>query len=253
MRTIITTAAIAVASTATFAQPVLDITLAHTSGTTYEVRIRPDDSFDGVFSSLVFTLRWNAADGIGITQFDTPASDRIGIAPAAPVANEASYMYRTFSGFGFTPFTELGAAWIPGEEYALFTVTFSGTGNVELVNDDWTAANNGDFYVSLNGEPRAGNIYATEITTLVESTTPFTPPALSVWPNPTDGPVRLDLQGFSPGPIEVYVHDATGKLVLRTRVTGPQADIDVGALTSGTYQVSARQRSTTMRSPMVVH
>lgn len=38
--------------------PTLDITMVAVGGNQLEVKVRPDADFDGLFSSLVFTIRW---------------------------------------------------------------------------------------------------------------------------------------------------------------------------------------------------
>ncbi|MCB0765002.1 MAG: T9SS type A sorting domain-containing protein, partial [Flavobacteriales bacterium] len=64
-------------------------------------------------------------------------------------------------------------------------------------------------------------------------------PAFVVHPNPTTGQLHVDLQGIRPR--EVRLTDALGRVVLQQSLSGRQVgpvNLDLGALASGTYQVT---------------
>ncbi len=148
---------------ASFAQgvPTVDVTMANNRQGQVEIRVRLDQGFDGVFSTLGFTLRWPASQGVAV---DTavacyPFQDALPVS-AQPVQTVGDYMYRTFLGTGVTLLSDAGFAIEPDREYAVCTADLLVPGStVELINDAWTTANNRDFFSSLGGEEATGTIY----------------------------------------------------------------------------------------------
>src|SRR5882672_3618882 len=55
----LTAATLALAMAPTFAQGTVDIGLHYNGHDALEVKVRPSSDFDGIFSSLVFALRWD--------------------------------------------------------------------------------------------------------------------------------------------------------------------------------------------------
>ncbi len=141
--------------------PTVDVTMANNRQGQVEIRVRLDQEFSGVFSTLGFTLRWPAAQGVAV---DTavacyPFQDALPVS-AQPVQTVGDYMYRTFLGTGVTLLSDAGFSIEAGREYAVCTADLLVPGStVELLNDAWTTANNRDFFSSLGGEEATGAIY----------------------------------------------------------------------------------------------
>ncbi len=139
----------------------IDMTMSDNGQGQVEFRIRSTEHFDGVLSSLTYTVRWPASAGIAL---DTaircyPLQDAVPV-NAVPVVIDGQYMYRTFNGFSITLLSDIGYAWEGGMEYTIATADILVPGTTfELVNDAWTDVNNRSYYCSLGGENRTGNYY----------------------------------------------------------------------------------------------
>ena len=180
--------------------PLLDITLAANVNNELEVKVRPDQAFNGLFSSLVFTVRWETASGasLDVPMQVMPAMAYIPIALSGSVTTDGAYSYATYAGFGFAPLSSFGAAWVAGTEYSLATIpVLNGTSVFEISSDSHTQGVNGGYFVSLNGTDRTGVIYSTS--TGITAGTPL-PEGLRVVPNPSNGPVDRFRVDRPPGP-----------------------------------------------------
>jgi hypothetical protein len=222
--------------------PTVDIAMVALPDGRLEVRMRPDQDFDGFFAQLTFTIRWDAASSASVGDF-TPTDDvaEYGMNPnlSGTIVTSGAYKYAPFVGLGGSPLFAVGLAWTADQEFILghFDVT-DGPANFQIVNDDWTAANNGAYYVSLNGEDRTGVIY--EITTTVEERDPAVS-ALELLPNPSSGGTRLALEVPSAGSVRVEVLDASGRVSMTNSFAVPSGRsehyLDGSALAAGMYQV----------------
>lgn len=236
--------------------PLVDATLVDNGNNEIEMRIRPDNSFDGLFASIVFTIRWDAASGanLGVITGVSPADEYISVIKSGPEVVDGGYRYQVFAGFGFTPLNQVPTAWSAGVEYPQITIpVLNGTSTFELVNDAWTSANNGDYYVSLNGLDQTGVLYqiSTGGVTMGAAVS-----GLTVQPNPTDGIAQLSFDAATTGTIEVEVIDALGRKVHGERVaglSGPfQRTLDLKAFGSGVYVVNVRSAAGLMTERLVV-
>jgi hypothetical protein len=156
--------------------PMVDITLVPVTAARYEVRIRPDGTFNGLFSSLVFTLRWSDASGVTLAEFQpTDAMIDLGIYPAiaGDMVIDGGYRYAAHVAFGTSALVNEGQSWTPGQEVIIGTIDqVGGTTPMEIVNDTWTGSNNSDFFISLNGVDRTGVIYGSstaQVTSALET------------------------------------------------------------------------------------
>lgn len=194
--------------------PTVDITLVQVQADRYEVRLRPDLQFNGLFSSLVFTLRWSAGSAASLAEFSpTAAMQDIGIFPtiSGDVVESGGARYATHVAFGFNSLASQGMAWNPGEEVVLGTLdVVGGPVAIELVNDGWTAANNGDFFISLNGSGQTGIIYA--LSTASEARPGMNAPFEVSIPAGAR-PVQVIINSDRPSVISYTITDASGRMV----------------------------------------
>lgn len=241
-RSLLVAALCASAYAATAQLPTVDITMHRNVAGDLEVYVRPDQYFDGVFSSLVFTIRWAEADGISLGSVSQPMPQMIYCTTSKSGTEQTSgaYRYQVFAGFGSVAMTNVAASWQAGEEVLICSVDVPTTaGSFELVNDAWTAGANGNYFVSLNGENRTGVIYT--FSTGVDAAERASAGPV-VWPNPTTG--RLFVQGLPDGIAELEVTDAAGRSWLREQrnFAGGTMDrpLDLTGLASGGYVLGVR-------------
>ncbi|QQR88231.1 MAG: T9SS type A sorting domain-containing protein [Flavobacteriales bacterium] len=211
----------------------MDITLLRTGEHMLDVRVRPADHFDGVFSSVVFTLRWDAVTGIVLSPAIAPENAPLTITHSGQVTTNENAMYQVFAGFGFSSLSGNGDPWEAGQEYTILTIPFIGSGAIELMNDAFTTGRNGGYYVTLNGHDHTGLIYD-HLSTTVDRTANDADPQLLAWPSPA-----IDVLNYSSSPEDVggllEVLDAAGRRVYNERLSASTGRIDITGLTSGTY------------------
>lgn len=70
------------------------------------------------------------------------------------------------------------------------------------------------------------------------------------WPNPATDILHLTLPEAAEA--EVLLTDSEGRIVLRSRAVGPQAEIEVGDLTSGLYLLTIKSNSRTTFSAKII-
>ena len=159
MRTLFSTLITAISATASLAQPTVDITLANNGNGQLEVRLRPDGPFNGVVSSISFTLHWNETFGPALELLEPsyPVYEYIPVAPSALVSDGNGTLYRTITAFGTVLMSDFGQAWTAGNEYTICTFDILEPDvEVSIENNAYTTANNRDYFLSLNGEARTG-------------------------------------------------------------------------------------------------
>jgi hypothetical protein len=221
--------------------PMVDVTSVVMPANEVEVRIRPDASFNGVFSSMVFTLRWDAAAGnsLGDVLQNVPQIQYCTVSKSGPEQVDGPYRYQIFVGFGTIPMTSLSTFWQADQEVVLCRIPITGPpGLVAIVDDNWSAANNGNYYVSLNGEDRTGIIYSITTTQGVEEAGSN---GLAVFPNPAQGSVFVTLSDAEKGPARFELIDASGRIIsVRSASGGSGAGtqvLDLGGVPNGVYQL----------------
>ena len=145
------------------AQPKVDIRLVDDGKGAIQVVLRPDGEFNGLFSSLVFTVRWKAGGDakLGTASQQAPELQYMTTNPSGPMAEAGGYRYQIYAGFGMIALSSLKTAWATGQEITLMTIPVTGgPASFEIVNDAFTAKNNGDYYAALNGLDRTGKVLA---------------------------------------------------------------------------------------------
>ncbi len=145
----------------------VDIDLADNPTTdSLEIRVRANGAtFNELVTGLTFTISWPASSPATLGGRRVPCDLAIPITPTPTVVN-GGLQYRTYNAFG----TSLMADECPGSTFQsdqwvlLMRVKVNGLTTCtafNIVNDAFTAANNRNFFVSLNGVDRTGNIEAT--------------------------------------------------------------------------------------------
>ena len=138
----------------------------------FSVRLRPymrsqihtSPTNECVLNNLVFTVRWPST--AGFTALQNVNTYLPGLMLMGSVTLSGSYYYATYATVGAG-----SLSWNANTEYEIMTFDIPGTGtgviDLSVVNDSWTAANNGDFYIDMisNGaatDLAAGVIYESQ-------------------------------------------------------------------------------------------
>lgn len=210
-----------------------------------EVTVRPQTSFDGIFSAVVFTIRWDASANasLGTPMQEGAVASYLPIARSGAVRQSSGNKYQVFAGFGLTPMSSLDAAWAAGQEYTIARIPVAGTADFELMNDDWTreAKNNGDFYLSLGGVDRTGIIYK-GLASMDEG-------SVSIQPNPNNGQFTFSFTNSSAANTTVEVHNPVGQVIFTDAVLSFEGtyrrDMDIRSMASGVYFLKIKRGDVT--------
>jgi hypothetical protein len=222
--------------------PTIDITWTTLPSDQIEVRMRPDGPFSSLFSSCVFTVRWldTGVQGLGSVQQVMPYQLCVPVAKSGSEQVSGGYRYQVFYGSSLLSFLDAELEWEGGQEYVVCIInTLGGAASYEIVNDEWTGeiSNNGDYYVSLEGQDRTGEIY-----TLFTGVDPVPPPTTGVRmaPNPASGGTQLIIdRAVGANDVPMALRDASGRVVWSQRRdlvvgTGSIA-LDLSGLAAGSY------------------
>jgi hypothetical protein len=235
---------------------VMDITMVPGQNNDLEVRVRTDQNFNEVFSSLVFAVRWSNSSGanLGSVQQDGLQQDVTNLNSSGPEQVDGNYRYQVYAGFGFSVLNDVGFAFSGGQEFVLCHIPVLNAVDVfSIVNDTWTAGNNADYYVSLNGSNSTGVIYDTS--TGVEQG-PALAGQLSVWPNPAGERITVTLETKDgEGPVQLELIGSNGQLVMSTRLQmvvgkGSQV-IDLRAIDPAVYLLRASTAKGARTVPLI--
>ncbi len=249
----ILSAALTIASLPTFAQGTVDIGLHHTSDGMLEVKVRPTSDFDGIFSSLVFALRWDKNSDIALSDAVVPDGSPILTRHSGAQHEDGMFAYQVFAGFGFDAMTNTGSRWESGHEYTILSIPVSGKGAVELVNDEWTntKTNNADFYVSLGGMEKTGIIYKSLATTTDLDGT------VAIKPNPNEGAFTFSFISADASDIRVEVMNTLGQSMFTDNLKGFEGtyvkDMDLTHMSEGIYYLKITVGARTSVHKIVYH
>lgn len=121
----------------------------------FEVRVTPFSSISGQFlTNVIFTVAWDGA----------PAMDLINVVSDYGVVKYYTQVVGSTKYIVFYGESGIPVNWTAGTEYVLCTFSHneaaSGTADFAIAADAWTAANNADWYIELNGLDNTGLIYA---------------------------------------------------------------------------------------------
>ena len=224
-----------------FAQSAVDVGLFQ-NGSDLEVRVRPNSDFDGIFSALVFTVRWDASSGaeLGPLVQKGASATYMPVAPSGGVHAVGSYSYQIYAGFGFERLLNTGETWEAGKEYTVLTIPVRGKGKFELINDAWTheITSNGDYYVSLGGVDRTGNIYKSLVNAEDDG-------SISIVPNPNNGLFTYQFTVANATDVRIELVNTLGQTVLSDQMRDFQGivrqEVDLTSMSNGIYYLKVNR------------
>lgn len=190
----------------------VDITLATNANGQLEVKLRPSANFDGVVSSLVFTVGWDAATDahLGAVQQSGPTGTFLPVNRSGEEVENGGQRYQTFTGYGLVTLKSVPTQWVAGQEYIIATIPVTGAADFSLADNSWTAANNTGFYVALGGTDETGEIYGLATGVLPGETGSD---GLSVVPNPAEKATMITLDLQQTADLRLELLNAAGQVV----------------------------------------
>lgn len=202
-----------------------------------EVKVRPQSDFNGIFSSLVFSIRWdrNSGASLGAATQNDAVLQTMAVTRSGDVRENGTHKYMLFAGFGFQTLASLGQSWVAGQEYTVLTIPVTGSASFELVNDAYTSevSVNGDYYVSLGGMDRTGVIYKGV------AQNSGTESDVTIQPNPNEGEFTFTLQVTTLGDVQMELLNTLGQSVYSEVLENFQGTLtrkmDLTARTNGIY------------------
>ncbi|HRH39931.1 MAG TPA: T9SS type A sorting domain-containing protein, partial [Flavobacteriales bacterium] len=222
------------------------------NGDKLEVRVRPASGFDGIFSSMVFAIRWDRSTGatLGTLQQEGAAAQYLPIAKSGAVHQNGNANYQIYAGFGMTPMTALETNWQAGKEYVVASIPVSGKGEFELANDAWTneAANNADYYVSLGGHDKTGVIYKGLASAEEDGN-------ISIQPNPNNGAFIFTFTAKVQEDVTIDVVNSLGQSVFNETLRAFQGtyrkEMDLTTGGTGVYYLKVKRGEETSTHKVV--
>lgn len=245
VRTTMFSAAFLAACGISTAQNAVDIGLYQNNGV-LEVKVRPESDYSGIFSSLVFAIRWDANSGASLGELvqEGPESAYMGVSRSGNVREEGSFRYAVYAGFGMSPMSSHGTEWSAGREYTIAKIPVIGQGEFELVNDTYTADrnNNANFYAACGGSDRTGIIYKGLAPSSEDG-------SVLIQPNPNNGRFTLSFNNAEKGDVTVEVINSIGQAVFNETVRDLEGtykkEIDLTSMGAGAYHVKLKRNGAT--------
>lgn len=150
------------------AQPVVNIGLyASTTPGVVDVRLKADGDFSQLLSNLLFTISWPASAGGSLDD-----AGLVSLCPKIPIVPNGDGLqvangrrYQTYFMLGFESLN-LSCPMVAGQELTVMRIRMTGNtscADLQIANDGYTAANNKDYYVSLNGADRTGITFTSNV------------------------------------------------------------------------------------------
>lgn len=235
----------------TLAQTPVDIGIQY-NGDQLEVMLRPGADFNGILSAVVFTIRWDRSSGatLGDLQQEGSPAQYIPVQRSGAIREQGTSNYQVFAGFGTTSISSAGGTWTSGKEYVIATIPVTGNAEFELVNDAWTneVTNNADFYLSLGGADRTGNIYKGVVSAEGDG-------SVTIQPNPNNGIFTFSFDVSKAQDVTVEVMNALGQAVFTDVVrefSGTyRREMDLTAASSGVYYLKIKRGEQTTTHKVV--
>lgn len=216
------------------------------------VLLQPEADFFGWVTQVDLTVSW-PDDGItylGTLEQPSELAGPLPMAKAGPETSAGGRKYQRFHGEGTMSLANAAAGWTGGSDVLLFSIPVIGSAaDVAVLNDAWTATNNGDFRILLNSTDATGAIDLNTAVIPVEASTRFDVRAFAtgndlrvqaVVPEPADG-------------LELSLHSLTGQRLWGQQQQTPGTVVDLridrAAWPAGIYLLQARTggRTVTLR------
>ncbi len=245
--------AVAIGLSAT-AQQQVDVGL-YQEGDGLQIRVRPQSDFDGVFSNIVFTLRWpqNAGASLGEVIQQKAATTYMPLQASGPVRQNGDYNYQVYTGFGMETVGSTGGNWRAGEEYIIGFIPYTGKAEFHISDDEFTRDlnTNGAYYISLGGHDRTGNIYksiAGEAGASVE---------LSISPNPSRGQFTVVMPVNANENMWFEFVNSAGQVVYQETPNAAEniyrKDMDLSSAGAGVYHLRIHRGDKTENHRVVIN
>jgi len=221
----------------------VDITMQNNGNGGIDIKLRPNDHFQDIVSTLVFTIRWDASTDahLGTISQDAAPAVYLPLIKSDIETDAGGYRYQIFSGMGFTPMNAISAEWNQGQEYTVATIPIQGAASFNVIDDAWTTENNGTFYVALGGEPSTGIIY--DLSTGI-AVTDGQNVGIDIQPNPADKECVVSIASESARPMDLELFNTAGAVVWSKHVTlspGRNTEtVDLTGFTKGVYMLRLR-------------
>lgn len=233
------------------AQNPVDIGLYQTNGM-LEVKVRPGADQSGIFSSLVFTIRWdaNSSASLGESVQDDDVASYMGVQRSGNIREEGGFRYAVYAGFGMATMSSRGASWQAGREYTIVRIPVTGQGEFELVNDAYTSdrTNNANFYAAIGGTDHTGIIYKGLAPVSEDG-------SVLIQPNPNNGRFTLSFMNDGKGDVTVEVINSIGQSVFNETVRDLEGsykrEMDLTAMGAGAYYVKLKRNGNTTSHKVV--
>lgn len=138
-------------------QDVVDIGIfENPESTVFTVKARPTFTISGqAVTNVQLTIRWEQTSGVTSLAW---LGTTVGLVPQGEAIQAGGYNYQVYASTGGGNLN-----WNAGTEYTILTVAPDNQdfncARFEIALDDWTSANNGDYYFEVVGEDRTGIRY----------------------------------------------------------------------------------------------
>lgn len=217
----------------------VDITMVANNDGQLEVKLRPQANFNGLVSSLVFTVKWDASSDahLGSVQQVEPESTYLPVVRSGGEQDQGGDRYQIYVAFGMTPMEWLSTEWVAGQEYTIATIPVNGTAEFSLVNNTWTNLNNADYYLALGGADETGDIYGSISTGIVAGE--FGASNFSVMPNPTDKDAMITMSLNKTQDLRLELLNAAGQTLWKEERSNAHGTLriplDLSSYSKGAY------------------
>ncbi|MBL7957720.1 MAG: T9SS type A sorting domain-containing protein [Flavobacteriales bacterium] len=241
LRTALSSVLLAAILAPALAQSPVDIGLFR-NGDKLEVKLRPGADFDGIVSSVVFTVRWdrNSGAALGTIQQTGAPAQYLPMMKSGAVRENGAFNYQVYAGFGMTPLADLEAAWRAGQEVVVASIPVTGKGEFEIINDAFTSepATNANYYLSLGGRNLTGEIYKGLATAEEDG-------SISILPNPNNGQFTFLFSVRTPTDITVELVNSLGQAVYNDTQRAFEGtyrrEMDLTSMSNGVYYLKVKR------------
>lgn len=208
-----------------------------------DVILTPADDFFGWVTDLDFTVRWPTGTGasLGDPEQDIEVAEYLPIWKVGGEVIAGGFVYQKFHGEGVKSIANSDDAWLAGQDVVALSVPFFGDApGIMIVNDIWTADNEGDYLIELNSNSHEGTIEG-----LSMGIAPAAEEGLSasVFPTSNGFSVHLDLPNTQ-RTATFSLHNAAGQSIWSSTREGAHGRMNLlaetGPVSDGLYILSIR-------------